>query len=339
MQVEPGTVRAPELGPEWVNSPPLTLRALRGRAVLVDFWDYTCINCIRTLPYLVEWHRRYAEHGLTIVGVHTPEFTFGRGRGLVEAAMKQFEIEYPVVMDNDYAIWQAFANRCWPAKYLIDGGGYLRFAHFGEGEYQDTERAIQTLLRELGSKKTFPEPMAPLRDTDQPGAACYRTTPELYLGTRRGQVANEGGFQKTAEGVAAEYVLPEQLAADQAYLGGPWVSEEERIQSGGSEAIPSSILVYCLAKEINLVMASPEDEQPVEILLDGQPVSPRDAGEDVHYDAEGRSVVRVAGPRMYRLLRAHRFGQHLLQLVVRQAGLEAYAFTFVSCAADGGAEG
>lgn len=334
MHVEPGTVRAPELGPEWVNSPPLTLRSLRGRAVLVDFWDYTCVNCIRTLPYLVEWHRRYASRGLAIVGVHTPEFSFGRGRELVEAAMKRFCLEYPVVLDNDYAIWQAFANRCWPAKYLIDAAGYLRYAHFGEGEYRDTESAIQTLLSELHPGLHLPPLMEPLRDTDRPGAACYRATPELYLGSRRGQIANAGGLQQTGTGVAVEYALPDQLAADQLYLGGPWSSEVELLRSTGSDAAPSSLLVYCLAKEINLVMASPLDEQRIEILLDGAPLDPADAGEDVLFGPEGVSFVPVAGPRMYRLTRARRFGHRLLQLVARRPGLEAYAFTFVSCAAD-----
>ena len=112
MDVDPGTVHAPELGPEWINSPPLTIKGLRGRAVLVDFWDYTCVNCLRTMPYVVEWHKRYADKGLTIVGVHTPEFSFARSRELIEQAIGHLGIQYPVVMDNDYAIWQAFANRC-----------------------------------------------------------------------------------------------------------------------------------------------------------------------------------------------------------------------------------
>lgn len=339
MEVDPGTVRAPELGPEWVNSSPLTLKGLRGRAVLVDFWDYTCVNCIRTLPYVVEWHRRYASKGLTIVGVHTPEFVFARSRDLVEQAIARFGIEYPVVMDNDYAIWQAFSNRCWPAKYLVDANGYLRFVHLGEGEYHETERAIRTLLREINPAVELPEPMAPVRDTDRPGAACYRTTPELYLGSRRGKIGNESGFQNPGELKEGEYVLPERLTSEQAYLGGSWISGEEHARSAGDEARPSSLLVYYVAKEVNLVMASLDGEQSVEVLQDGKPITPEDAGEDVRFDENGRSFVPVADPRMYRLVRNREFGQRLLQLVSRRQGLLAFAFTFVTCAAgDGDAE-
>jgi len=339
MDVEPGTVHAPELGPEWINSPPLTIKGLRGRAVLVDFWDYTCVNCLRTLPYVVEWHRRYAEKGLTVIGVHTPEFSFARSRELIEEALGRFGIEYPVVMDNDYAIWQAFANRCWPAKYLVDAAGYLRFAHFGEGEYQETERAVQTVLREMNTSVVLPEPLEPIRETDQPGAACYRTTPELYLGSRRGSVGNEGGLLKQGEPEAAEYKLTSDLAADKPYLAGPWISTEEYVRSAGTESQPAALLAYYLGKEVNLVMASVEGEQPVALLQNGAPIAREDAGEDVRFDENGRSFVLVCEPRMYRLVRNSQFNQRLLQLVTRQPGLLAYAFTFVTCVAAAEAAG
>jgi thiol-disulfide isomerase/thioredoxin len=339
MDVEPGTVHAPELGPEWINSPPLTIKGLRGRAVLVDFWDYTCVNCLRTLPYVVEWHQRYAGKGLTVVGVHTPEFSFARSRELIEAAMERFGIRYPVVMDNDYAIWQAFANRCWPAKYLVDANGYLRFAHFGEGEYQETERAVQTVLREMNPAVELPEPLEPIRDTDRPGAACYRTTPELYLGSRRGDVGNEGGLQNKEERIAFEYKLSSDLAADKPYLAGPWVSTDEYVRSASSESQPAALLVYYLGKEVNLVMASIDGEQPVSLLQNGAPIAREDAGEDVRFDENGRSFILVSEPRMYRLARNREFSQRLLQLVTRQPGLLAYAFTFVTCAAGAEAAG
>jgi thiol-disulfide isomerase/thioredoxin len=338
MDVEPGTVRAPELGPEWVNSEPLTLKALRGRVVLVDFWDYTCVNCVRTLPYVTEWHRRYGSKGLTVIGVHTPEFVFGRSRELIEEAVARFGIEYPVVMDNDYAIWQSFSNRCWPAKYLIDTEGYLRFFHFGEGEYEQSERAIQTLLRERDGSVELPEPMAPVRDTDRLGAACYRTTPELYLGARRGQIGNEGGFRNPGQPNPADYSLPQKVEAEKAYLGGSWISAEEHVRSAGSGEHPSSLLVYYAAKEVNLVMASLEGEQAVELLHDGKPLGREDAGEDVRFDESNRSVVSVSDPRMYRLVCNREFGQRLLQLVSRRPGLLAFAYTFVTCAAPGGAK-
>ena len=334
MEIERGTVRAPELGPEWLNSTPLSTRGLRGSVVLVDFWDYTCVNCLRTLPYLAAWHERYAPMGLVTIGVHTPEFAFAQSRELVEQAVDRLGIRYPVVMDNHYAIWQSFANRCWPAKYLIDASGYMRLAHFGEGEYQETELAIQELLREIHPGAEMPPPLEPLRASDHPGAACYRPTPELYLGLRRGQPGNEGGFQKQGEGEPFEYALPRDLRADAAYFGGAWMSAEDHARSAGDMKHPSTLLVYYAAKEVNLVMASLEGEQEVELLQDGGPVAQEEAGEDVRFDATGRATVTVSEPRMYRLTRNRAFGQRLLQLVSRQPGLLAYAFTFVTCPAD-----
>lgn len=372
MEIEKGKVHAPEIGQTWVNSPPFSLSDLRGRVVLVDFWDYTCANCIRTLPYVVEWHRRYFDKGLTVIGVHAPEFSFARTKDFVAAAIARFGIEYPVVMDNGYMVWQAFANKCWPAKYLIDKDGYIRFFHFGEGDYEATEQAIQTLLREINAALELGPPMAPLRDTDRPGAACYRTTPELYLGYQRGRIGNEGGFQhrpaeKTtpsthvalsqADGVwtevaskaecAGHYVLPEKLQADIFYLSGPWVCGPESIRAATNGAgEPASLLVFYTAKEVNLVMApdgdaadtaagaSPPQPAPrtIEVLQDGLPLEREDAGEDVRYAASGASVIEIATPRMYNLVRNARIGQHLLQLVAHEPGLECFAFTFVTCA-------
>jgi thiol-disulfide isomerase/thioredoxin len=344
MQVEKGKVHAPEIGQMWMNSAPLALRELRGRVVLVDFWDYTCVNCIRTLPYVAEWHRRYRELGLTVVGVHAPEFTFARSQDLVQEAMRRFGIEYPVVLDNDYLIWQAFANKCWPAKYLIDKDGYIRFFHFGEGDYQGTELAIQSLLREVNPALEFPAPMEPLRDTDRPGAACYRTTPELYLGFRRGRLGNAGGFQdlpsdpQTASPgeyrPAANYALPERLEADVFYLNGAWEAGPESVRAAARDAsVPAGLLVYYTAKEVNLVMAPGDRRRVVEILQDGRPIAVEDAGDDARFTDTGEGYVTVDTPRMYNLVKNAEMGQHLLQLVSREAGLECFAFTFVSCAA------
>ncbi len=142
-----GPVHAPEFPPnvQWVQGGAQRLADLRGKPVLIDFWDYTCINCIHTLPYLNEWHKRYEPYGLRVIGVHTPEFSFGREAANVTRAVREHSIQYPVVMDNEYAIWNAYANRYWPAKYLIDGNGYLRYYHFGEGGYDETEEAHRAL--------------------------------------------------------------------------------------------------------------------------------------------------------------------------------------------------
>jgi len=156
MKVEKGKVRAPEIGRLWFNSPPLSFRQLRGRAVLVDFWDYTCVNCIRTLPYVQAWHERYHDKGLTVIGVHTPEFTFAQYESNVERGIREFGLTYPIVVDSNREIWKSFANRYWPTKYLLDKDGYLRYGHFGEGGYHECEEAIQELLREIDPALALP---------------------------------------------------------------------------------------------------------------------------------------------------------------------------------------
>ena len=166
MRVEKGKVRAPEIGRVWLNSTPLSFRQLRGRVVLVDFWDYTCVNCIRTLPYVQAWHERYRDKGLTVIGVHTPEFTFAQYESNVERGIREFGLTYPIVIDSDREIWKAFANRYWPTKYLLDKDGYLRFGHFGEGGYGECEQVIQELLREIDPAIDLPALMDPMREED-----------------------------------------------------------------------------------------------------------------------------------------------------------------------------
>ena len=176
MRVEKGKVRAPEIGRGWLNSTPLSFRQLRGRAVLVDFWDYTCVNCVRTLPYVQAWHQRYRDQGLTVIGVHTPEFTFAQYESNVERGVREFGLTYPIVIDNNREIWTAFANRYWPTKYLLDKDGYLRFGHFGEGGYAECEQVIQELLREIDPALDLPAIIEPLREEDHAGAICYRAS-------------------------------------------------------------------------------------------------------------------------------------------------------------------
>jgi len=205
MRVKKGTARAPEIGRLWLNSPPLSFRQLRGRAVLVDFWDYTCVNCIRTLSYVQVWHERYREKRLTVIGVHTPEFTFAQYESNVERGIREFGLTYPIVIDSDREIWKAFANRYWPTKYLLDKDGYLRYAHFGEGAYRETEEAIRELLLEINASLAFPPLMEPVRSEDREGAVCFRPSPELYLGHARGRIGNDGGFKEDS---IADYNIP-----------------------------------------------------------------------------------------------------------------------------------
>jgi thiol-disulfide isomerase/thioredoxin len=329
MRVEKGKVRAPEIGRIWLNSPPLSFRQLRGRVVLVDFWDYTCVNCIRTLPYVQAWHERYGNRGLTVIGVHTPEFTFAQNESNVERGVRQFGLTYPIVIDSNYEIWKAFANRCWPTKYLLDKEGYLRFAHFGEGAYAECEEAIQELLREVDAGIALPPVMAPLRDEDRSGAACFKASPELYLGHRRGRIGNPGGFR---EDQVSEYLFAGDLEENLFYARGDWASTAEYLESVG-ETEHSLVLKYSAAA-VNLVMASPRGAaSEVVIRQDGKPLTRTQATPDTRFrvaNGEEQSYISVQQPRMYALVDNGEFGEHQLELTCG-GGLAAFAFTFTSC--------
>ncbi len=329
MRVEPRQVRAPEIGRVWLNSAALSFRQLRGRTVLVDFWDYTCVNCIRTLPYVQGWHERYSDKGLTVIGVHTPEFTFAQYESNVERGVLEFGLTYPIVVDSNYEIWKLFACRCWPTKYLIDKEGYLRFAHFGEGAYGECEQTIQELLREINPAVQLPEIMEPMRPQDQAGARCYPATPEIYLGHRRGRIGNLSGFK---EDQVAEYKVSGEPEEDCFYAIGEWASTAEYMESTGEGE--HRIVIKYSAEGVNLVMASPRFPAcEVVVLQDGKPLSPKQATTDVRFRTVGsaeQSYIPVSQPRMYRLVQNGDFGTHVLELLC-PAGLGAFAFTFTSC--------
>ena len=343
-------VRAPEFPPEarWVNSNALSLRELRGKVVLVDFWDYTCVNCTRTLPYVVEWDRKYRASGLVTIGVHAPEFTFAREARQVERAIDEFGIAYPVVLDNDYTIWQAYTNQGWPSKFLVDSKGYIRYQHLGEGEYLATELAIQGALREA-APDFRPLPLTiPMREEDEPGARCYRPSPELYCGFARGEIGNAEGF---AEDAVAIYIDRNEREAGKFYLQGAWRAREEYLELAGTHG---HIALHYKAKDVNLVMSPTGD--PVELMLglqgaqligaaaaepprvsiyqDGQPLPATNAGVDVQI-AGAEALVIPTRPRMARLVSNPDFEEHDLRLEVRGKGVALFAFTFTTCVARG----
>jgi thiol-disulfide isomerase/thioredoxin len=326
MKIDKGTVRAPEFGRIWFNSPPLSMRQLRGRVALVDFWDYTCVNCIRTLPYIKEWHARYRDHGLTVIGVHTPEFVFARYESNVERGIEEFGLTYPIVVDSNNELWEAFSNRYWPTKYLIDGEGYLRYAHFGESAYAETEQTIQELLREINPAAGLPPIMEPLRDTDRPGAVCYRPSSELYLGHRRGRIGNPEGFSEDQSG---QYSYSGELKEGFFYVHGEWTATGDHLESAGKQE--ARITLSYSAAAVNLVMAS-FNKQPreVEIRQDDKPLSASIATPDISF-RDGRSFIRVVRPRMYSLVDNHDFAAHTLQLITHEPELALFAFTFTSC--------
>ncbi len=337
MRVEKGQVRAPEIGRIWLNSGPLSFRQLRGRVVLVDFWDYTCVNCIRTLPYVQAWHERYRDLGLTVIGVHTPEFTFAQYESNLERGIREFGLTYPIVVDSNREIWKAFANRYWPTKYLLDKDGYLRYGHFGEGGYVECEQVIQELLHEVDPELKLPAIMEPLREEDHAGAVSYRPTGELYLGNKRGRIGNEGGFK---EDQIADYEFSGKMEENFFYASGRWASTAEYFEA--VEDGPHSLKIKFEAAAVNLVMAAPRGGAPeVRILQDGRPLAlSQEASQatsqgtrDTRFRASGgaqESYIVVDSARMYALVDNREFGEHELELVC-DPGVAAFAFTFTAC--------
>jgi thiol-disulfide isomerase/thioredoxin len=325
-------VRAPEFpkGVTWLNSPPLTLKGLRGKVVLVDFWEYTCVNCIRTFPYLKAWHQKYKDKGLVIIGVHTPEFAFARQVENVRRAATGFGFKYPVAVDSDYKIWSSYHNQYWPAKYLIDKTGQIRATHFGEGGYGNTEAQIQALLKEINPRVTLPPILEALRPEDRDGAVCYRVTPELYAGSLRGELGS-----RPSTGGAALYEDPGEHEDGVIYPHGAWEQGRETLMH--TRQTPTSqdyIALKYHALGVNAVL-KPERGKPVRLYVqhDGKPVAKEDRGEDIHYDADGKSYVLVDQPRMYGLVKNAKFAQRELKLLTADEGLGLYSFTFVSCTA------
>ncbi len=288
----------------------LSIGGLRGRVVLIDFWTYTCINCIRTLPYLKAWDSEYRDDGLTIVGVHAPEFPFERDAGNVADAIEQNGLEYPVVQDNEMGTWNAYGNQYWPAKYLIDAEGQVRYVHFGEGEYATTERAIRTLLREKGDGELG---LGARARAETPNPAVR--TPETYLGAARAQGYVNGPIEP---GVRDFGPGPFSLGPDQFAFTGSWKITEE----GAESVSDAGIAAEFGAEKVFLVLGSSGGPRRAEVLLDGKPIPNRLAGEDVRDGA-----VTVAGQRLYRLVDLPRAGGHRLELRLAP-GIYGYAFTF-----------
>jgi cytochrome c biogenesis protein CcdA/thiol-disulfide isomerase/thioredoxin len=307
--------RAPDFtgNDRWFNTPgnaPLDLDGLRGRVVLIDFWTYTCINCIRTLPYLRAWDGRYRERGLTIVGVHTPEFTFEREAGNVRGAIAANRLRYPVAQDNEYATWSAWGNQYWPAKYLIDARGRVRYAHFGEGAYEETEAAIRALLAEAGADRLGE--MASARvETADPELA----TPETYLGHERA----EGFVPGPLHPGYGRYEGVDELPPVSFALSGEWYVGAESATAVRDARIEARVT----ARKVFLVLSSKGGRRrDVDVLLDGRPVTAAEAGADV---SDGGVTVREE--RLYRLVSLPRVEDRRLTLRVPR-GVTGYAFTF-----------
>jgi thiol-disulfide isomerase/thioredoxin len=306
----------------WLNSAPLSARELRGKVVLVDIWTYTCINWLRTEPYVRAWAKKYKDQGLVVIGVHSPEFEFEKNVDNVRDATKTMRIDYPVVVDSDHAIWRAFDNQYWPALYLIDAQGRIRYHHFGEGRYEETERAIQQLLADAGNRDVDRS----LVSVDAQGAEVAADwdnlkSPENYLGYERTEnFASSGGL---APGRSKAYAAPARLALNHWALSGDWTVD----QGQSTVNKPGGRIAYRFhARDVHVVMgpAAPRSSARFRVLIDGKP--PGDAhGSDV--DAQGTGT--VTRQRLYHLIRqGKQVSDRLFEIEFLDPGVEAYAFTF-----------
>lgn len=302
----------------YINTTPEELgNTMKGKVILYDFWTYSCINCIRTLPYITAWNEKYADQGLLIIGIHSPEFEFEKDFNNVQTAIKQHGITYPVVQDNEMKTWKAFENRYWPRKYIADSEGYIRYDHIGEGGYAETEKIIQDLLRErnqlLGLNVTSAQPLVDLEEHQ----FSTSQTPELYFGYNfafgRNQLGNSDGFKPDQ---IVTYSLPQKLTRDYFYLEGQWQNFDDRMKLVSENG---KIILPYFAKSVNIVAANDSDLQ---ILLDGRPATTENAGTDVQ-----DGTVQISGDRLYNLISSKNAGAHTLTIIAKP-GFEIYTFTF-----------
>jgi thiol-disulfide isomerase/thioredoxin len=306
---------------DWINSAPLTAQSLRGKVVLVDFWTYSCINCLRTVPYVSAWAEKYKDAGLVVIGVHTPEFAFEKRLANVRRATQDLHIGYPVAIDNDYAIWRAFGNRAWPAFYFIDAQGRIRHQQFGEGRYEAAERVIQQLLAEAGQGQVPRDVVDPKgQGVQAPAGTGPVFSEETYLGYEQAQgFASPGGL---AHDRARLYPAAPTLRTNQWALSGDWTVDADRAVLHGANG---RITYRFHARDLHLVLGPEQDGKPVrfKVLLDGKPPL-ADHGADV--DEQGLGT--IDGQRLYQLVRQGSGRERLFEIEFIDGGAQAYAFTF-----------
>jgi len=306
---------------QWLNSPPLTAESLRGKVVLVDFWTYSCINCLRTLPYVKAWAEKYRDQGLVVIGVHSPEFAFERDINNVTKESKKLGVTYPIAIDNNFSIWQAFNNQYWPAHYFIDAKGHIRYMHFGEGNYAESERVIQELLRQAGAQNVN-DKLANVagKGIEQSASGMNDISPETYLGYQRAENFASGRLNNDE---VADYRQPTALPLNAWGLVGRWNVGGEHITLAGEKG---RIVYQFRARDVHLVLGPAGNGKPVRfnVSLDGQPPGAMH-GSDIAADGSGT----VTDQRLYQLIRQKDgAGEHTVSIEFEQPGATAYAFTF-----------
>jgi cytochrome c biogenesis protein CcdA/thiol-disulfide isomerase/thioredoxin len=294
----------------WINSSPLTLQELRGKVVLVDFWTYSCINCIHTLPYVTAWYGKYKDDGFVVIGVHTPEFAFEHDTSNVEQAVQRFNIAYPVAQDNNYRTWQAFQNKYWPAEYLIDAEGHIRHEQFGEGNYKETEQAIQELLAAAGHPVKVP------LNSQAPVADSAMQSPETYIGVDR--QSNFASPQAVMDSVDTIYSFPKNLPLNDFAVAGNWDFQAQYAQAA---AAGTQLELHFAARDVYLVMSS---EQPVKVRVDL--LSPGQANSTEDIDPNNQITVQAA--RLYHIVHLDQPGEGQVVLQFDQPGAKVISFTF-----------
>ena len=326
----------------WINSDPLTVQGLRGKVVLVDFWTYTCINCIRTFPFLKLWHARYADDGLVILGVHTPEFDFEKVLDNVVAATRDNSIAWPVALDNGYATWNNYSNRFWPAKYLIDGEGVVRYTHFGEGAYAETERQIRDLLEENGadlSDDDFTLPSDQQIDPTYRNSTNAEITRELYAGYDRGYFDfqyGQGGYVKQPEyyqvrNIGVSFQSPAELLPNLIYFDGLWeIGPESATHAQEGNSSEDFLSIVYSARSVNAVLTSESGEDyRVMITMNGEDLTDDNKGADVTIGADGESYILVTGSRLYNIVENPVYQRRqTLRMSSDSAEFGLFAFTF-----------
>jgi len=304
----------------YLNTTPEQLASeMKGKVVLYDIWTYSCINCIRTLPYITSWYDKYSDEGLIIIGVHSPEFEFEKDKENVELALAKHGVTYPVVMDNDWETWKAFENRYWPRKYIADHEGYIRYDHIGEGAYKETEKVIQQLLKErsasLGVQMASAETLVDIEEFEHTN---FRS-PELYFGYKFAQGRNQlGSAEGFNQNKITTYGEPDSVQLHKFYPVGDWLNLEDSMRL---ESDSGSILVRYTAKQVNIVTANNAD---LEIFLDGLPLDEKYAGLDI--DSENKITVTDAD--LYNIISSENSSTHELEIKINQKGFEIFTFTF-----------
>ena len=304
---------------EYINISPNELaKTLEGKIVLYDIWTYSCINCIRTLPYITAWDEKYRNEGLMIVGIHTPEFEFEKNKDNVMAAVQKFDINYPVVLDNEKEIWSAFQNQYWPRKYIADHDGYIRYDHIGEGAYKETEKVIQQLLQERSESLNLKTNSFELTTLNEFEHSTFRT-PELYFGYKfasgRNNLGNENGFNPEE---VVEYNIPLELKQHYFYLDGKWNNSKDSMELVSENGL---IMLNYNAKQVNIVASNNAE---LEIFIDGELIPKHMAGIDVNQD----SKVMIIEPRLYNIVDSIATESHELLIKVNDPKFEIFTFTF-----------